>query len=412
MKFLNRILFSRVTLALLLAAEAACGRTPPSEGPSGIRASTIWVDKGPDVGQFNSLAADQNGTPHISYYDYFYADLKYAVLDREKGTWNVQVVDQEGDVGLYTSIAIDSAGNPHILYYDATNDQLKYAVYTGVEWRISVVFGGSDTGGFGGLFASLAIDANDVSHFAFISRGDYDLHYGRFDSLRRGARPETTMLDQGTITGPSGIGGNINGATSIKIRPDTQTPVIAYYHGSFGALQVFRYEPDNSAARTDPPAVGWVLDVVDGGSVIGAGNNDVGEHASLFVESENSFHVSYYDKTFEDLRYAHWDGERWTKEVVDQEGLVGESTSIAVVCKSVPSSGTDCRPYISYFDSTNNDLKVATKRNDSNWVHFRADLSGMTGTYTSIAQVSRGRVGISYRDLTYSGLKFLLFLPF
>lgn len=412
MKFLNRFLIRRASLALALTAAAACGRTPPSEGPSGIRASTIWVDKGPDVGQFNSLAADQNGTPHISYYDYTYGDLKYAVLDRDSGNWNVQVVDQEGDVGLYTSIAIDSAGNPHILYFDATNDQLKYAVYNGVEWRIAVVFGGTATGGFGGLFASMAIDANDVSHFTFISRGSYDLYYGRFDSLRKGAQPEIAMLDQGTITGPSGIGGNINGATSIKIRPESQTPVIAYYHGSFGALQVFRYEPDNPAARQEPPAVGWVLDVVDGGQVIGQGKNDVGEYASLSVEGENVFHVSYYDKTFEDLRYANWNGERWTTEVVDAEGLVGESTSIAVVCKSVPSQGTDCRPYISYFDSTNNDLKVATKRRDSNWVNFRADLSGMTGTYTSIAQVSRGRVGISYRDMTYSGLKFLLFLPF
>lgn len=396
----------RSSLALLALA-AACGRTPPSEGPSGIRASTIWVDKGPDVGQFNSLAADQNGTPHISYYDYTYGDLKYAVLDRESGNWDVQVVDQEGDVGLYSSIAVDSQGNPHIAYYDATNDQLKYAVYTGVEWRTAVVYGDH-----GGLFASLAIDANDVSHIAFISRESYDLHYMKFDSLRKGASPEDTLLDTGTITGPSGIGGNINGATSIKIRPESQNPVIAYYHGSFGALQVFRYEPDNTAARQEPPAVGWVLDVVDGGLVIGQGQNDVGEYASLYVEGESNFHVSYYDKTFEDLRYAHWDGERWSTETVDSEGLVGESTSIAVVCKNVPKQGQDCRPYISYFDSTNNDLKVATKRRDANWVSFRADLSGMTGTYTSIAQVSRGRVGISYRDLTYSGLKFLLFLPF
>jgi hypothetical protein len=317
------------------------------------------------------------------------------------------VVDQEGDVGQYTAIAIDSQGNPHIAYYDVTNDHLKYAVFNGVEWRTTALYENH-----GGLFASLALDANDVSHIAFIGRGLYDLHYIKFDSLTAGAVPVDQILDTGTLTGPSGIGGNINGGTSIKIRPDSQNPIIAYYHASFGALQVIRYEPDAPNRRRSPPAVDWVLDVVDGGLLIGEGKNDVGEHASLFVMGENDFHISYYDKTFEDLRYAHWDGERWSTEVVDDEGLVGESSSIAVVCRRTPGSGPECRPYISYFDSSNNDLKIATRRNDTNWVSFRADLSGMTGTYTSIAEVSRGRVGVSYRDLTYQGLKFLLFLPF
>jgi hypothetical protein len=398
--------FNRAIGLLLFASLGACGRTPPIEGPQGIRASTIWVDRGPDVGQFSSLASDTRGTPHISYYDYTYGDLKYATLGAG-GTWAVSVVDQDGDVGLYSSIALDSNDNPHIAYYDATNDMLKYAVFNGVEWRTATIY--SDPGG---LFVSLAIDANDVSHITFISRESYDLHYMKFDALNKGTAPEDQQLDTGTLTGPSGIGGNINGGTSIKIRPESQSPVVAYYHASFGALQVMRLEPDSPSAIRAGFGAGWVLDVVDGGMVIGAGKDDVGEYASLFVLGENDFHVSYYDKTFEDLRYAHWDGDRWAPEVVDNEGLVGESTSITVVCKNVPNQGRDCRPYISYFDSTNNDLKVATKRRDSNWVSFRADLSGMTGTYTSIAQVSRGRVGISYRDITYAGLKFLLFMPF
>lgn len=400
--------FNRVLGLLLFATLGACGRTPPIEGPQGIRASTIWVDRGPDVGQFSSLASDSRGTPHIAYYDYTYGDLKYATLDGERGTWAVQVVDQDGDVGLYSSVAVDSQDNPHVVYYDATNDALKYAVFNGVEWRITTVSEEVP----GGLFASLTLDANDVSHVSFIDRQNYDLNYLRFDALNRGAVPEIMTLDTGTLTGPSGIGGNINGGTSIKIRPESQTPVIAYYHASFGALQVIRHEPESSNAIRSGFGQGWVLDVVDGGVIIGEGKDDVGEYASLFVVGENDFHISYYDKTFEDLRYAHWDGERWTQEIVDNEGLVGESTSITVVCKTVPNQGRDCRPYISYFDSTNNDLKVATKRRDSNWVSFRADLSGMTGTYTSIAQVSRGRVGISYRDITYAGLKFLLFMPF
>ena len=406
MKLSNPFL-RRIARAGLLLGVLGCGRTPPSEGSGGLVSSTIWIDRGPDVGQFDSLAADSKGTPHVSYYDYTLGDLKYAVLNSDKGEWEIQVVDQEGDVGLYTSIAIDSQDNPHIVYYDASNDRLKYSYFNGLEWRTTVAFDGH-----GGLFASLALDGNDVAHIAFISRGFYKLHYMKWDVLRKGSPIEDQELDSGTITGPSGIGGNINGGTSIRIRPESQQPIIAYYHASFGALQVMRYDPESPNARTQSPAVGWVLDVVDGGVLIGEGKNDVGEHASLFVFGENDYHISYYDKTYEDLKYAHWDGDRWTTTLVDGEGLVGESSSITVACKKRPGKAIECRPYISYFDSSNNDLKVATRSNDAAWVTFRADLSGMTGTYTSIAQVKRGRVGISYRDLTYSGLKFLLFFPF
>lgn len=406
-KLMQKSVARAVTVVMAAMMFSACGRTPPIEGSSGLTTSTIWVDKGPDVGQFDSLVADSKGVPHVSYYSYAFGDLKYAKLNVEKGTWDVQTIDSEGDVGLYTSLAVDSQDNPHVVYYDLTNNRLKYAYFNGLEWR-STSFD-SD----GGLFASLAIDANDVSHISYIGTAMYDLHYMRWDSLRKGATRFDVTLDTGTITGPSGVGGIINGGTSIKIRPESQRPIIAYYHGSFGALQVMRLDPDSESARKSPPGAGWVLDVIDGNVLVGDAKDDVGEHSALFVAGENDFHISYYNKTRENLNYAHWDGDRWTHEMVDGNGLVGESTSITVVCKKPKAkSKAECRPYISYFDSTNNDLKVATRRPNSSWVTFRADLAGMTGTYTSIAVVRGQRIGISYRDLTYSGLKFLLFYPF
>lgn len=387
---------------------AACGRTVPIEEIRGIMASTIWVDQAPDgdVGQFNSLAADSRGNPHISYYDYTSGALKYARLDSNTGTWVTEVVDQEGDVGMYTSLAIDSEDRPHITYYDASNSRLKYAYFTGVEWRRSVLFNRP-----GGLFASMALDDNDVTHVAFISEGHFDLVYMRWNSFGAGAEPEFTTVDRGTITGPSGIGGNIHGGISLKIRPESQQPIISYYHASFGALLVAARMPNHEAADT----TGWRHWVVDGGVLIGQGRPDVGEHNSLAVSGEMDWHVSYHDRTNLTLKYARWDddSERWMTELVDDDGIVGESSSIAVVCQNHPSSNArECRPVISYFDSSNNDLKVAMRRDNRPWQTFRADLSGMTGNYTSIAEVSQGRVGVSYRDFTYSGLKFLLIRPF
>jgi uncharacterized repeat protein (TIGR01451 family) len=68
---------------------------------------------------------DGDGYPHISYYEGYNGDLRYAYQD-DSG-WHIETVDSAGDVGRYTSIALDGSGYPHISFYDATRGGLKYA---------------------------------------------------------------------------------------------------------------------------------------------------------------------------------------------------------------------------------------------------------------------------------------------
>ena len=83
------------------------------------------VDSGFRIGRYTSIALDDSGYPHISYYDSDDDDLEYASWTGSD--WETQTVDEAGNVGEFCSLAIDDSNRPHISYFDYDNDDLKYA---------------------------------------------------------------------------------------------------------------------------------------------------------------------------------------------------------------------------------------------------------------------------------------------
>jgi subtilisin family serine protease len=139
---------------------------------------------------------------------------------------------------------------------------------------------------------------------------------------------------------------------------------------------------------------------------------DVGSQLSIAVDTTGKLGVAYFDNTKTAVKYASFNGVRWSTRMIDSSKHVGTSPSVAF--------DIDGNAYIAYYRKTSGDLKLAQLDRDAGtWATAIIDGSGANvGAVTSI-DVGEAPVGgsgvftvydttvaIAYSDSTNGNLKY------
>lgn len=223
------------------------------------------VERGGRVGEYNSLALDHQGRPHIAYRDFGTASgkLKYATWDGS--LWQIQTVDDQGDAGKNPSLALDSADRPCISYMGG-DYSLKYATLVGNAWQFQIV---DERPGMYFLPNSLALDSEDRPCISYCDQFHVpmSLKYAAWD----GSMWQIQTVDS---VGSPGM--------SNSLALDRNNPHISYYEAidgtGGGALKYVKFEsvvtvpgvPLNvfATAGNTQATVSFTAPASDGGSAI------------------------------------------------------------------------------------------------------------------------------------------------
>ncbi len=399
-----------------------------------------------DNGQFSSIALDGAGNAVIAYYDgvrnnpgdftgpYGNGDLKLVVCGNPNCINPVITTVDRGrlqyteDVGKHVSMVLDAKGNP-VMLYASKEDGLKLARCldaTCTRSNIQIV-APVNSPEFGQTSLSLDGSGRPVFTFSSMTPSTPSYPYPKPDSLY------LVRCGDANCSARTSRMVDLGGDNSLALDKDGNA-LISYYEPTHAWLKLARCDAKDTS-RTTCPSV-----FVDGDPTVKARNFgasdywktllDAGQSNSLVLVTirdvlgqikEQHPLISYYDATNGDLKIAYCTNANCSSDrsnsnfiqTLDSAGNVGQMTSL----KWANRSG----PVISYYDATNQDLKIAycdpgqplakvptvPCQETKSTVTLTIDSVGDAGQNSSLALDANDNPVISYYQATYASLRMI-----
>jgi hypothetical protein len=328
---------------------------------------------GRDVGQFSAFAVDHDGNLHAVYWDATgnapRGQLWYAFRAPKDKKWSRMVVDQDG---TYVSMALDSNNHPHFAYASKRETGLHYTYWDGATWRKQVIDSGHTN-----YYNSIQVDAKGhprISYYLYhLPTGEYSLHlkYAYFDGTSWYIQTVDSRMHTGKM---NSLGLDVQGNPYISYSYLAATHDLFYAHFDGSRWQ---YGAPDLSARDN--------------ALLSLGN-------CIAVDGKGHPHIAYFDNTSNNVKYASWDGSRWTIETVDHVVALDILDHISLKIDQQD------RPHLAYYDAGSGMLKYAV-HGPRNWEIEVVDHQGNVGLRPSMALDDHDQPFICYYDVTNRALR-------
>ncbi len=390
-------------LSRLIYMETVSGELRYSTETSQGIWNDIPVDYSSNTGLSSSLVMDSSG-PHIAYYDRDRTNFSYAEFDEsepgincgEYGTnewFRCDIFSNSAESGSQASVGIGYDTYPHVAFYDSSIPILRYATLN-TSWSTVTV---DSSSGNTGLFPSLAFSPDtEKAVIAYL-----DVNNGH-------------LMIAEELPSPSGncpsSGGYWQCDLIDDVGPDTygislafdhlERPVISYIDGIEHLAKVARYTGSGSEITCTNPYWSCV-------SIAPGHPTEYGQTSIWTDPLSGAIRVSFYNSVATTLMLSTFNPMlgAWGHETADQAVYSGAENSLTVVGTTMP--------VIAYYSGRWSDLMITSKVGGGNgncgeglnWYCEVLDEKGRVGNYPSIKLDPSGSLYISYYDWTNGDLK-------
>lgn len=268
--------------------------SPIAASPHGWRGGVSAP--GDDVGRWTSMAANASGTLYVSYYDQTHGALKLAI--GAPGAWDIQTVDDTGDAGRYSSIVLTSTGAPAISYLGFETDATTGVVSSQV--RVAIASSATPAAATDWTITRIASAASPCRP-ALCGTGQRCLVSGECVMPASGCTPACSA-DQACVAGACQAALAADYVEDLIPAHGLHTQ-LAITSTGFALVYYDRVEGNVYGVSATGTTFGTPF-LIDGYGRNDPNTGDSGIGASLFIDRNDNWHVTYVDGAEEALHYA------------------------------------------------------------------------------------------------------------